>query len=215
MNKTVLWFDADGVLLDFYTPFKDFIDVEPEFQCQFYDMRDMPDYSPNIPIEESIMNFIQLSDEYAKLNPLALLTHLEALKNCGFELRVITQCPTPESRLKRIHNLTMHYGAVFSGIHFTHPGECKVEALNRITSELPEALNILIEDSPSTLVKAAKYQAGLIYELFTYKIVPVCIKHSYNVNELAVQGYTEKEMVMCDDVQELTELLLGGLVCRA
>ena len=213
MRKTVIWFDADGVLLDFYTPFKEFCGVNPDFAGKYYDMRDVAEVpGGTLDIAFCIDEFID-TEKYSNLAALTGALNLHMLQNMGFELRVLTQCPV-HARQSRIRNLTQKFGDSFAGIHFTDRGECKLQALARLTQDMLDKHHILVEDNPDTLMKAFEYTEGNIYETFKYKLTPVCIKHSYNVHELEDAGYNEHDIIMCDSVKDFTEVLIRGITCR-
>ena len=223
MRKTVIWFDADGVLLDFYTPFKDFCGVDEDFQGKFYDMHDMPIERPTKSVHQHIDDFIQ-TDAYEDLMPLEdydgtdrFVDKISALKNLGFELRVITQAPE-HARYDRIMNLSRYFGDVFSGIHFVSRGECKLGAMNSIIKDIgygADVQHILVEDNPDTLMKAVEFQEGNIFTEYNFKLSPVCIMHSYNTHELEDAGYTEHDILMCTSTEDFCDTLIRGYACLA
>ncbi len=221
MRKTVIWFDADGVLLDFYTPFKEFCGVDPAFQGMKYDMSDLPHNHVTMDMHKIIDDFIQ-TEEYGNLMPredhsAPLYERLAALNNLGFELRVITQAPE-HARYARILNLTGTFLHVFDGIHFVSRGECKLGAMNNIIKELgysADVQHILVEDNPDTLMKAVEFSEGNIFTEYKFKLYPVCILHSYNAYELEDAGYTEHDLVMCPDAADFCDTIIKGYACLA
>lgn len=89
---------------------------------------------------------------------------LSSLKNMGVDLHVVSQVgASPQTRLKRVSNLTALFGPVFSSISFTRHGESKVEKMGEvINSHYAEGYEMevgFVEDAPHQLNDLLKVDA--------------------------------------------------------
>lgn len=144
-NNTI-WLDCDGVLLGYLGGFLKYheLEVTPD-EIDTYDLSVL--FASKQDMKEAIKEFEQ-SREYGLLQPLALITSLEQLKNMGYSLRVLTHVNSLTGRISRIRNLTNAYGALFDGIHFVSDGESK---LTYIEENRSSGDNYMIDDSPHVL----------------------------------------------------------------
>lgn len=155
--KRVLWLDVDGVLLDYTRAFLEFSKRSIKYEeMTTYDLTVLFDSK-----EECFEQMKAFASSYAFAN-LPVHTdafYLHALKNAGYDLRIITQLTAPaQARKNRIANLTNVYGGIFSEIVFTQHGQCKLDYLERrwrhdnsVNYDNPY---ILVEDNPVLLGKA-------------------------------------------------------------
>ena len=162
--RKVLFLDCDGVLLDWTGPFLNFVNapITPD-QVIEYDMTKTGLWLDTAEFMNDLQRFEE-TNAWANLPTLCLMTSLEALKNIGYELRVLTMAGhTPRSRAARVQNLTKKFGAVFSGIEFVGPKDCKIEWIDKWMREqreqscYPVEVHGLVEDKSSTLIKTVEY----------------------------------------------------------
>lgn len=154
--KPTIWLDVDGVLLDYTNPFLQFTGIDTTgvtYDNLFdYDLTKL--FRAKEDCDNAMLRFA-VSDEFKNLPPIAHRHDLEMLKNMGFSLQIITQLPAPpKSKIARIKNLTQNFGAVFDGVHFTIPGQCKLSYIRDIEFNLHNDYHILVEDNPNLLAKA-------------------------------------------------------------
>jgi hypothetical protein len=181
--KKVLWLDVDGVLLDYTRAFLKFAGLGTTYE-------DLTGYDLTTLFETKeqcwdTMKAFACSKEFADLPVHTPAFYLHALKNAGYDLRIITQLTAPaHARKNRIANLTNVYGGIFSEIVFTNIGECKLDYLwDRWCREgdfgdMGADSYILIEDNPKLLLKADDRE--------NYGYVEVmAIEHPYNNKEIA------------------------------
>jgi len=175
MSKPVVWFDADGVLLDFMSPFTKL----PEFTRNNVKLSDIKDYDlakyfgegevGKARFKTALADFYATS-QFASLDLLVNPVLLIALKQAGYELRVITKVPEGVGRHARRLNLAQ-YGDVFSEVIIVDPNTCKVNFLRQWQHlKEPSAEYIVIEDDPNFLWSADVDNAFTVYG----------IRHTYN-----------------------------------
>lgn len=166
MDKTVIFFDVDGVLLEWCKPFLQYLyDMNilespyrdgPVRVSEFtgYDFKSevFDKVRPNI--YKYMKDFID-SEHWDNLSPLVPITTLEALKNCGYELRILSQVSNKKDRPRRVNQITRHFGAVFTDIHFTCHRTCKAKFVERFMKD--NQCNVwLVDDKPETVAKVAE-----------------------------------------------------------
>lgn len=154
MNK-VLWLDVDGVLLDYTRPFLMFAELDKKgvhYDNLFdYDLRKLFDDEDHC---LSTMLAFAMSENFSSLPAIADPNLLVALRNVGYELRIITKLPAPNrSKVNRVLNLSAYFGAVFDEIVFTGSTDCKVEYLSQRKLTEPFKQYTIIEDNPEFLSK--------------------------------------------------------------
>lgn len=178
MSKTI-WFDADGVLLDYTAPFLQYIKSDKTYDTLYdYDLTKL--FYSREACEQAMLAFA-MSAKFGHLDALADKFDLECLRSVGYTLKVITMLPAPISvRAKRVRNLVNLYGNVFSDIVFTTRNQCKLEYLKSIQGD--EEF-ILVEDNPKLLMQASRdiELAATIGDLYKLRHLEVIgIEHPYN-----------------------------------
>jgi hypothetical protein len=175
--KKVLWLDVDGVLLDYTRPFLRFASLPMTYETLFdYDLRKL--FVTQDECNDTMLRFA-MSKEFAALPSIATAHLLVALKNVGYELRVITKLPSPnEAKINRIMNLSRDFGPVFSEIVFTGSSDCKLDYLAQRYQQEVGAEYILVEDNPELLVKAEDRYFENLEMLHHLQIR--AIRHPYN-----------------------------------
>lgn len=172
-NLGTVYFDIDGVLLDYTNAFLRYVGKEGA---------EVTDYNLSVLFDkpqhcwDAMRNFSE-SPYYANLPLLEpdLPTYLHALRNSGYTVKALTQVSgdvdLERVRFNRILNLTHHFGPAFDGILFTSRGECKLRLIRNIHYWNPKPEDIyLIEDNPVLLERAFIYP----------KITTLARKHPYN-----------------------------------
>lgn len=199
----VLWLDVDGVLLDWLTPFLEYSGLYKEgvraSQIKDYDMSKL--FKSSEQMYSTIEGFSR-SSRFRELPVLADKKLLIALKNSGFDLKIITKIPyCSEAAINRLVNLS-EFGAIFSEVVLLDLHDVKCGYLyNRITREAvrphaPHVEHIVIEDAPDFLFMADGINAfktyGIIHE-YNKHIIPrldnVWMYPSFNA--VAMQLLTE------------------------
>jgi len=188
--KKVLWLDVDGVLLDYTRSFLAFAKDAMKDDSKHITYETLLDYDLTklFPTQEdcwSKMREFACSYQFANLPVHTDAFYLHALKNAGYDLRIITQLTAPpHARKNRIANLTNVYGGIFSEIVFTNSGECKLNYLwGRWCGEAEEGdyaadRYILVEDNPNLLIKSD--------DLESYGYVEVIgVEHPYNKDAIS------------------------------
>lgn len=165
-----LWFDVDGVLLDYTRPFLASIKSEQTYET-------LNDYDLNklfTTRDECLAAMTRFSDnpDFALLPKIVDTALLEQLKAQGFRLKIITKLPdVGQSRAYRHQNLSRDFKDLFDDVVFTH-NECKLDVLEGMTATMSDEEVLLIEDNPWLLEKA---------DVRTTSPVRVyAIKHPYN-----------------------------------
>ncbi len=187
MKKTI-FFDVDGVLLDWTGPFLKYVNAPiSKDQVTNYDMT-----TTGLWLDREAFMFdlraFELTAEWADLPALCQMTSLEALVNDGYELHALTMCGhTPEIKARRVFNLSRKFGPVFSGVHFVTHSESKVHWIENFFDSrsmhglLPQYASILVEDKGSILRDC--HHSGAVYG--------VGIRQPYNRADEAKDGQTE------------------------
>lgn len=187
--KRVLWLDVDGVLLDYTRAFLKFAGLGTTYE-------DLTGYDLTTLFETKeqcwdTMKAFACSKEFAELPVHTPAFYLHALKNAGYDLRIITQLTAPaHARKNRIANLTNVYGGIFSEIVFTEHGTCKLDYLRSRWYSTKNGLPLgamphylLVEDNPALLAKAEK-----LYHSERAVMEVLGISHPYNA--LATSYFT-------------------------
>lgn len=179
--KTILWLDVDGVLLDYTRPFLRFAGLPQTYETLFdYDLRKL--FGSEDECTNTMLRFAR-SEEFASLPPIADYVILEALKNAGYELRIITKLPAPpQAKINRILNLTEEFGPIFSEVVFTGATECKFDYLIKRKEQEPDESYTIIEDNPEFLRKADN--AFIENMELISKLEVVGIRHPYNADTM-------------------------------
>lgn len=166
MSK-VLFIDADECLLDWLGGFCDYYNSHvhsiPEEACiypsQFTDYG-MTCFPGGEPARQQWMKEFSHSEEFRDLKAMCQMTSLEALKNVGYELHVLTARHGEHADMRSIlvHNLTRHYGPVCSGVHFCKGSKLEFMRLWGISGK-GYAVG-LIDDKPDTLREIVQDETG-------------------------------------------------------
>jgi hypothetical protein len=176
MDK-VLWFDCDGVLLDWVRPFLEYIKAPVKYEdLTQYDLSNLFDGDVDNMVET--INKFNATPAYNKLQSLVSKESLQNLKDTGYELRVITQVDGRLPRVYRLDNLCRTFGnGMFAQIACVGRTTNKAEYLR--ASEPYETISV-VEDNPS-FFKKAEVVGGFRC---------MAIQHPYNYKELkAMTGF--------------------------
>lgn len=175
--KKVLWLDVDGVLLDYTRAFLKFAGLGTTYEdLTGYDLTKL--FETKEQCWDTMKKFA-CSYEFANLPVHTDAFYLHALKNAGYDLRIITQLTAPpHARKNRIANLTNVYGGIFSEIVFTDMGQCKLDYLwERWSAETDDVDYILVEDNPHLLTKHCVIDPQWLETL--------AVEHPYNKASIA------------------------------
>lgn len=179
MKANEIWFDADGVLLDYTDPFLKFIGSDLNYSTLLdYDLTKLFDTPEKCRL--AMLRFTE-TPVFEQLPRICHPLFLASLKNVGYDLKVITKLPaSKKAKVRRIENLSWHFGPVFSEVVFTGEGECKLDYLeHRYEHFLSDRDMVLIEDNPDLLIKhELKLEAP--YGRNRYPIEVLAIRHTYN-----------------------------------
>lgn len=126
MSKPVIFFDVDGVLLDWQASFADYCTThlgrnitKAHFQeCKTYGLQDTGLFA-----EGEFFQMLQdheKSPAFSNLQPLVGGQWLYLVKQEGYSLHVLTAGGggSLETRLSRRQNIALHFPAIFDRIHF-------------------------------------------------------------------------------------------------
>lgn len=204
--KTSIWLDVDGVLLDYCSPFNKFSGLEDKGHN--YNNITNYDYTKLFASSDEcygLMRKFAHSTEFENLPSIASVLDLEALKNMGYDVQVITQLDSePRGKVARIKNLTRAFGNVFDMIHFTQRGECKLDYIRK--HQQGESKIIVVEDNPATLFKVNSLVSAQLKEVGNTFIMGIGIIHPYNTEDLKKMEY----IIPVPDFSTAVDMLLHG-----
>jgi hypothetical protein len=169
--KPAIFIDCDGVLLDWITPFLTWKRNEIFYGDGYREgpvtYTPLPvstsfDISKSLDWWEDSAHFVrdvirfENTPGFGQLRALALIAKLEALRNSGFRLFVLTAGGgTIENRLKRVANLTYLFGNVFENIFFLGHKDSKADFIRSHQAACDDPSGLLIDDKLETLNEAA------------------------------------------------------------
>jgi hypothetical protein len=185
MTRKVIFFDVDGVLLDMMGPFaRDYMNGMDPNKFEQYGIHVYPPFNGDVlKMAEAFKTMIE-TPVYGNLEPLCVMTSLEALKAMGFELQVITQSSgTTNARTNRVWNLVKKFGPVFSGVHFTVYKQSKLEYINKWAGDnLSGADHVvaLVEDKPETVLEVLDWKVRKDASRHIRGMRAIGIKQTYN-----------------------------------
>lgn len=174
-SKPKIWFDCDGVLLDWTRSF-----LEHSGMVAHYKYEDIKDidlsklYADPDLFMKDMLAFHQ-SEYFKHLQPLVYVSELRKLKQAGYAIHIITQLEDNfVSRSSRMTNLSDFFGDAIDDLWFTVRGESKWDMIMK-EHDAREHL-IVIEDNPVFLKEASDNRAAsdMIY----------AVKHPYNEIQL-------------------------------
>lgn len=127
--------DVDGVLLDWLGAFLDWayendithdkngdpLRVKPEWVTEYNLPTAMMHWMHPDDVMPAVRRF-EGSRQWHEMRPLADIRLLEAVKNSGVRLHILSTC-SPAHRVDSLLRLTRHYGPVFDGCTFCKPQE--------------------------------------------------------------------------------------------
>jgi phosphoglycolate phosphatase-like HAD superfamily hydrolase len=175
-SKPKIWFDCDGVLLDWTRPF-----LEHSGLVKHYGYEDLTDidlsklYADPSDFLKDMHSYHQ-SDMFRMLNPLVDIDDLYQLNKLGYELHIITQLEDDLlARLYRLENISRWFPDIFEYVHFTIRGESKWDYIMENHSDKDHL--VVIEDNPAFLKEASdnRSSSDMIY----------AVRHPYNEIALA------------------------------
>lgn len=149
LNKGTVWFDVDGVLLDYLGYF--LMEYRGKFkpEYRYITPREIVTYDMSYLFPEGQEEFIDTiweshnRVEAGMMRRICSPHKLHSLKNMGYQLNLITQFEGMDRyKRARIDNLSREFGPVFDEIIFTKRGECKLDLLNH------REIDYLVEDNP-------------------------------------------------------------------
>lgn len=189
MNKPVIWFDCDGVLLDWTRPFLEYSGLSIKYE----DLTDI-DLSKLYANPDDFfvhMHGYHNCMRFENLKPIVAPEAIEWLKaETGCEIHVITQLEANHiPRLNRLLNLERVFGrGTFDNIWFMTRGECKME---RILSEMPDRNHIIIEDHPVTLSRISKRIQDDLSIRGKTNLTAFGVHHPYNTKAMSELNYIQ------------------------
>lgn len=172
MHKEPIFFDCDGILFDFVTPFLKWCyntnKCGPSVKRQIawgdnaapccwdfegYNFEGIDWCRPNPNLDQYFREFWETGD-FAQLPSTVLITHLEMLRLSGHKLYAITSLTKDWlPRYNRLHNITNKYPGIFERVFFTG-GERKYITLSQFAAANKEPRVILIDDNPDECIGA-------------------------------------------------------------
>lgn len=163
MSNTTVFLDVDGVLLDYTDAFLawlrrnylthdeggDLIRVRPEWLHEYDFEKALSPWMSSNMVRPAMKEFCG-SDEWRNMRPLADIRLLEALRNCGIKLQILSSC-WPEWQPDSLLRLTRHYGPVFTGCKFCPPQD-KADFIHKYMYENNVQTGWFLEDSVDNLI---------------------------------------------------------------
>lgn len=163
MSNTTVFLDVDGVLLDYTDAFLEWlynngmtldrheepIRVLTGWIVNYDFERALAEWMPPRLVRPAMRDFCG-SDEWRNMRPLADIRLLEALRNCGVNLQILSAC-WPEWQPYSLLRLTRHYGPVFTGCKFCPPQD-KAAFIHAYMHENDVQTGWFIEDSVDNLI---------------------------------------------------------------
>lgn len=160
-----VFIDVDGVLLDWIGAFLDWayennithdkngdpLRVKPEWVTEYNLPTAMMHWMHPDDVRPAVRRF-EGSRQWHEMRPLADIRLLEAVKNAGVRLHILSAC-TQEHRVDSLLRLTRHYGPVFDGCTFCEQHE-KAGIIECAIAEAALYDMWLIEDCPRNLMPA-------------------------------------------------------------
>lgn len=184
INK--IYFDVDGVLLDWVRPFLNYGGSETRYdELKKYDLSYL--FHGNTKLMVECINRFNSSDDYRNLPALTTREQLLKLKDAGYQLNIITQVDGEQARKYRQENLDNVFGKdMFTNIIMVGRGTKKAELLNKLH---PNEEIYVVEDNPQFFV-----DIGYDYP----NIRGLAVVHPYNRAELKnfVPKYTDVNEVI-------------------
>lgn len=163
-----VFIDVDGVLLDWIGAFLDWayendithdkngepIRVKPEWVKEYNLPTAMMHWMHPDAVRPALLRF-EGSMRWQEMSPLADIRLLEAVKNAGVRLHILSVC-TPMNRVDSLLRLTRHYGPVFDGCTFCKPHEKQAYMERVYYDELAvEDSAWLIDDCPRSMIPSS------------------------------------------------------------
>jgi len=188
--KPSLWFDCDGVLLDWTRPFLQ----HAKHTVTYDELRDI-DLSKLYENPDHFgfhMHSFHNSQEFWALPPIvdpALIRWLKEKTGCT--INVITQIEDEQiPRLARICNLEDVFGVdTFDEVHFTVRGQCKLEYISNL---IPHEQFIIIEDHPATLGRISERIKRDLIERGHTNVAAFGVMHPYNREAMLPINYIQQ-----------------------
>lgn len=157
-----VFIDVDGVLLDWLGAFLDWayengithdkhgdpIRVKPEWVKEYNMPTAMMHWMHPDAVIPAILRF-EGSQQWHDMRPLADIRLLEAVKNAGVGLHILSAC-SPKYRVDSLMRLTRHYGPVFDGCTFCEPQD-KAEFISSQAHDSSFPGFWFIDDCPANL----------------------------------------------------------------
>jgi hypothetical protein len=202
-RQRVLFLDCDGVLLDWAGPYLRHIGSQLTInQITDYDFsRQLTDLFSTPQEFYASIDAFEKNLAWGQLPPIVTISHLELLRNAGYELRVLTQAGSgnPVLQTRRIWNLTRAFGAMFASVDFTHRGQSKLEFVSEWDMGHMATHDVfgIVEDKGSTLVEFAK----------DGRYTPIGLKFEHNRFEQLAYESTSGQIKWCSDMNTAAEYL--------
>ena len=179
--RKVVFFDVDGVLLEWFKPFIEYANecgVPLSFDdITGYNLELLPCWDNPMHCFKMIGDFAK-TDEWLNLPVLGHPTALHALKNMGYELRVLSQVSNLEGQKRRIAALSNIYGPVFSGIHFTTHKTKKSDWLVNFMEDAGDDPEVyMLDDKPETLLELALIRRDREFNDHGSRLHPIAINN--------------------------------------
>lgn len=207
-DRPVIFFDVDGVLLEYTRSFLEFcfavrgrwtLDTRPKLgDIGVYDLFSTGHW-PTKELLYGDMAAFNDSNQWLQTPALVSMTALESLKNVGYEVRALTMVSATDAvRARRVIVLSQKFGPVFNGVHFCSFQHSKLELISHFADEHPhqDVLGI-VEDKPDTLIEFAESPRFRAFG----------VKHQYNCEAWGKPGIEWFEST--DEV--CTQLLLDRI----
>lgn len=164
MSNTTVFLDVDGVLLDYTDAFLEWlyktnktwdinrdepVRVRPGWLSEYNFEKALDEWMAPQLVRPAMKEFCG-SAEWRNMRPLADIRLLEALRNCGVELQILSAC-WPEWQPDSLLRLTRHYGPVFTGCKFCPPQE-KADFIRQYMHKNNVKTGWFLEDSVDNLI---------------------------------------------------------------
>lgn len=213
--RKVIFFDVDGVLVEWTKGFFQYcydMNIASSLyeDCPIklteltgYSLEDMPQFKHMGNGLYKVMRDFISSTYWEQLKPLALMTDLETLKNCGFELHVLGQVSAKRDRPRRAFILSRMFGGVFTDMHFTCHRTKKSNFVRSYAAEF-ECECWMVDDKPETVHEVAAMSGPTIHS------IGICNKdsHPYLLDDFWAMQKQGVQFTWYPDVRAFAEALV-------
>lgn len=167
-QRGVIFLDVDGVLMEWFKPFIAYCNqrgIDLRFDnLEGYNIETLDCWEKPSQCFQFIGDFAK-TKEWENLPLLTPPGAVHMLHNLGFSVRVLSQVSNLAAQARRAAALTMRFGPVFDGIHFTTHKESKAQYILRFMREWADHYDewpqvYMLDDKPSLITELANIRAN-------------------------------------------------------